>query len=104
VPTVTLDVQPPLDQPLREADGDGGLVWEEEVALGATLGRLFTRLINERPGFRTIYDPATGRLAERVGLTINRRNYQLLGGLTYLLRDGDRLTLVLGEVGLGSHD
>ena len=104
MPTVTLDVQSPLAQPLGAPDGNGALAWEEEVALGDTLGRLLTRLINERPGFRTIYDPATGRLADRIGLTINRRNYQLLGGLTYLLRDGDRLTLVPGGVGLGSHD
>ena len=103
MPAVTIEVPAELGRPLSASSGSD-LSWQAEFALGDTLGRLFARLSIERPGFVSFYDPSTRRLADRVGLTVNGRNYQLVGGVTYLLRDGDRLTLASGPVDLGSRD
>jgi molybdopterin converting factor small subunit len=56
-------------------------------------------LASDRPPFRDLYDPSSRRLAEHVELVVNGRIYELVGGLTYLLRDGDTLTLFPGYAG-----
>jgi hypothetical protein len=90
--TVTFEVYPPL------ATGFGGrgqgdpASWSEEVARGETLGRVLARLAVERPSLRQIYDPATRVLANGVRLAVNGRNYELVGGLTYFVAEGDRLS------------
>lgn len=103
MPAVTLELQDSLGRALG-ANGPAGLAWQEEFALGEPLGRLLARLVSERPDFGALYDPSTRRLAARIGLTINGRDYQLIGGVTYLLREGDHLTLRSGPVDLGSRD
>jgi hypothetical protein len=84
------------------------LVWSQEFALGETLGRLLDRMALERPGIARLYDPDSRRLPDRRGLLVNGRNHQLVGALTYLLSDGDRLTFLAGEApgpgGLGLRD
>jgi hypothetical protein len=57
--------------------------------------------VNEKPPFRDIYDPSSRRVAEHVELVVNGRIYELVGGLTYKLNEGDTITLFPGYAGGG---
>ena len=107
MPTVSIELEPPLARAMGSG-ADPVLGWQEEFAIGETLGRLLDRVANERPGFAAVYDPVSRRLPDRRGLLVNGRNYQLVGALTYTLHDGDRLTFLAGEApgtgGLGPRD
>jgi hypothetical protein len=70
---------------------------EVAVAPGETLGRLLARLVREQPALTGLYDPAGNRVPQAVGLTINGRAFHLLGGLTYLLQDGDVVAAAPGQ-------
>jgi molybdopterin converting factor small subunit len=93
VPTVTVELTASWARPAGGCESDAKVTWQEDVAPGETLGRLLERLVNERTSFREIYDPAGRRIADHVQIAINGRAYHLLGGLTYLLKDGDTLTV-----------
>jgi molybdopterin converting factor small subunit len=99
VSTVKVEVLSWLARQFRSDGRDGPVSWQEEVAPGETLGRLLERLVSERAQFREIYDPEARRLAEHVELVVNGRIYELVGGLTYFLRDGDTITLFPGYAG-----
>jgi hypothetical protein len=91
VPTIQLAVVTGL---LDDAFRAGGLPpsWLEDMAPGETVARLLARLVSERPSFSRLYDANARRLAPGVLLTVNGRDFELVGGLTYFLHDGDRLT------------
>ena len=97
--TVNVEILSWLARPFRPDGRDGTVSWQEEVAPGETLGRLLERLVHQRAPFREIYDPSSRRLAEHIELVVNGRIYELVGGLTYLLRDGDTLTIFPGYAG-----
>ena len=101
MPSVTIRLAGGLSQTGASAQSMG---WDEEFALGDTLGRLFARMVVGRPDFEALYNPVTRRLAESVALTVNGRNYQLIGGVTYLLHNGDELALSRGGMDLGPRD
>jgi hypothetical protein len=69
------------------------LTRQEEVAPGETLGRLLARLAVTQPSVGALYDPTGRALLPRVSATINGRAYNLLGGLTYTLHEGDMIAL-----------
>lgn len=71
---------------------------QHDVAAGDTLGRLLERLVHEFPSFAALLDPRSGPILSGPALLVNGRPYHLIGGLTYLLRDGDRLSLLPGPV------
>jgi hypothetical protein len=91
VPTVSLEVRS-LTIGAAGPDAEASQ-WQEPFASGETLGRLLERLVVQQPAFREVYDPTTRRVARQVDLLINGRIYELVGGLTYTLHDGDRLTV-----------
>ena len=99
MPSVTVEVLSWLARPFHADGRDGTASWQEPVAASETLGRLLERLVNEKPAFRDIYDPESRRVAEHVELVVNGRIYELVGGLTYRLHDGDRVTLFPGYAG-----
>jgi molybdopterin converting factor small subunit len=99
VPTVNIEVLSWLARAFRDDGRDGTVTWQEEVAPGETLGRLLERLVNERPPVGALYDPAARRVADHVELVVNGRIYELVGGLTYTLHDGDTVTLFPGYAG-----
>ncbi len=74
------------------------LTWQEEVAPGETLGRLLARLAVEHELVGRLYDASDRVLRLRASATINGRAYNLLGGLTYTLHEGDTISLGLGQI------
>jgi hypothetical protein len=71
--------------------------WQQEVAPGETLGRLLARLAVEHELVGTLYDAARRDLRPPASATINGRAYNLLGGLTYTLHEGDTISLGAGQ-------
>jgi hypothetical protein len=53
--------------------------------------------VNERSGFGKLYDVDQRQLADGLSLRVNGRAYELIGGLTYVLREGDRLSFESGK-------
>lgn len=96
MPIVNLEVRGDLARALGSDGRRPGLVWQAEVASGDTLGRLLERLSYELGGFDTVYDAGSRRLKSELALTVNGRPYGLIGGLTYLLHEGDALAFELG--------
>jgi hypothetical protein len=99
-----VEIQAPLGRAFRHDGQDTTATWQEEVAPGETLGRMLERTVYAHPPFCDIYDPRARRLAAQVELLVNGRLYNLIGGLTYTLSDGDRITLSranAGDVGSG---
>jgi hypothetical protein len=86
-----------LQGDLAGAAASGAAEWQHWVAAGETLGRLLARLVNERSGFGRLYDQERRQLAEGLSLRVNGRAYELIGGLTYILREGDRLSFESGR-------
>jgi hypothetical protein len=93
LPTIDVEIQAPLGRAFRLNGQDISAAWQEDVAPGETLGRMLERATYAHPPIRDIYDPRARRLAPQVELLVNGRLYNLIGGLTYTLSDGDRITL-----------
>jgi hypothetical protein len=98
-----VEVLPPLGRAFRRDGQDTAASWQEDVAPGETLGRMLERTVYAQPPFRDIYDPPTRRVAAQVELLVNGRLYHLIGGLTYSLQEGDRVTVSkVNAAGAGS--
>lgn len=89
--TVNVELASELVRALRLPATEGDARWPEGVAPGMTLRHLLERLVSERPELAGLYDPVARRVADQVHIAINGRRYELFGGLTYLLRDGDSI-------------
>jgi molybdopterin converting factor small subunit len=97
VPTINVEVLSSLTR-LFVTDGHADQVrWQEDVALGETLGRLLARLVYEKPQFQQIYDPDSRRVTREVEVRVNGRIHELIGGLTYTLNNGDTITILPGN-------
>jgi hypothetical protein len=82
---------------LSESSSSEPHSWQQEVPLGETLGRLLARLAVERELVGTIYDASRPDLRPPASATINGRAYNLLGGLTYTLHEGDTISLAVDQ-------
>ncbi|MBM2824953.1 MAG: hypothetical protein HW402_617 [Dehalococcoidales bacterium] len=91
---VRLEIRPWLSDVLS-ARGWGLSVLEEEIAEGATLGDLLSKLTARSQAFdEVLFEPETHRLNSSVGIIINEQLSSSLNGLEAILQDGDTVMLL----------
>jgi sulfur carrier protein ThiS len=78
----------------------GKLVFDTQVADGATLEDLLRELAADNPRFgRVAYDPRTNEPSAHILVVLNNRLPELLNGYHTQLHEGDRITLVQAYAG-----
>ncbi len=97
--SVHVEVLPWLSRDFAPEDY-GQVVLEREVDDGATVRDLLEEITSQNLEFKEVlFDPKTGILAGHVGLILNGRFLELVGGVETELKPGDTLQLMPGFTG-----
>ncbi len=92
--TVKLEVLPWLTEALGARPSEH-LLMEEEVADGATVGDLLTKLAQRYPRFQKVaFAPGSQMLRDEISVIVNDRILELLQGLETKLSNGDVIVLL----------
>ena len=96
--SVELHIRPPLSYGVSKKAG--GLVLQEEIAEGETLGDMLARLAARTPeAFQQIFDSASGQINSSILTIVNGTLLHRSAAMQRELLDGDRISWLLMYAG-----